>query len=122
MATPWPDKPCPYCQQTIADLLSELATDPDQATPDYRALMSRKPGGAITCPYCQGAVEYEPNGNDLVASGRVPLRSSRAKTEDRARMYGQAFLNKANTAPEEWVADDKGMPGALRGYRSAEDP
>jgi hypothetical protein len=47
---------------------------------------------------------------------------TRAKTEDRARRYGQVFLNKADTTSEEWVADDKGMPGALRGYRYAEDP
>jgi hypothetical protein len=122
MATPWPDKPCPHCQQTITDLLSEMVPDADQATPDYRAINARQSGGAITCPYCQGAVEYDPNGEDLVASRRTPLRYSRTKTEDRARKYGQVFLNKADTTPEEWVADDKGMPGALRGYRYAEDP
>ena len=122
MATPWPDKPCPHCQQTITDLLSEMVPDSDQATPDYRALNARKPGGAITCPYCQGALEYDPNGEDLVFSRQTPLRYSRAKTEDRAKKYGQVFLNKADITPEEWIADDKGMPGALRGYRYAEDP
>jgi hypothetical protein len=122
MATPWPDKPCPSCQQTITDLLAEMVPDSDQATPDYRALNARKPGGAITCPYCQEAVEYDPNGEDLVRSTRTPLRYSRAKTENRARNYGKAFLNKTDTSPEEWVADDKGMSGALRGYRYAEDP
>jgi hypothetical protein len=122
MATPWPDKPCPHCQQTITDLLSEMVLDSDQATPDYRALNARTPGGAITCPYCQGAVEYDPNGEDLVASTRSPLRYSRVKTEDPARKYGQVFFKKPDTTPEEWVADDKGMLGALRGYRYAEDP
>ena len=122
MATPWPDKPCPHCRRTITDLLSEMVPDADQTTPDYKALHDRKPGGAITCPYCQGAVEYHANGDDLVASTRTPLRYSRPKTEDRARRYGQVFLNQAQTTPEEWVADDKGMPGALRGYRYAEDP
>jgi hypothetical protein len=122
MATPWPDKPCPHCRQTITDLISEMVPDLDQGTPDYRALNARRPGGAITCPYCQGAVEYDLNGEDLVVSRRTPLRYSRAKTEDRAEKYGQVFLNKADTTPEEWVADDKGMPGALRGYRYAEDP
>ena len=34
----------------------------------------------------------------------------------------QVFLNQAATTPEEWAAHDKGMPGALRGYRYAEDP
>jgi hypothetical protein len=52
----------------------------------------------------------------------VPLRYSRQKMESRAKGYGQVFLNKADATPEEWVADDKGMPGALRGYRYAEDP
>jgi hypothetical protein len=122
MATPWPDKPCPHCRQVVTDLISEMVPDSDQAGPDYRALNARKPGGAITCPYCQGAVEYDTNGEDLVASGRSPLRYSRTKTEERARSYGQVFLNKANATPEEWIADDKGMSGALRGYRYAEDP
>jgi hypothetical protein len=122
MATPWPDKPCPHCRQTITDLLSEMVPDSDQVTPEHRALNARKPGGAITCPYCQGAVEYDLNGEDLVASRRKPLRYSRAKTEDRAQKYGAVFLNKSDATPEEWVADDKGMPGALQGYRYAEDP
>jgi hypothetical protein len=99
-----------------------MVPDSDQATPDYKAHNSRKPGGAITCPYCQGAVEYDPNGEDLLKSSRTPLRYPRAKTEDRAKKYGQVFLNKTDTTPEEWVADDKGMPGALQGYRYAEDP
>src|SRR5689334_21486012 len=122
MATPWPDRPCPHCRRTITDLLSEMVPDDDQDTPDYQALVGRKPGGAITCPYCQGAVEYDPNGEDLVASRRTPLRYSRAKTEARAKQYGQVFLNKPDATPEEWLADDKGMPGALGGYRYAEDP
>jgi hypothetical protein len=58
----------------------------------------------------------------LIASGRTPLRYRRAKTEDRARKYGQVFLNKPDTTPEQWIADDKGMIGALQGYRYAEDP
>lgn len=121
MATPWPDKPCPHCQQIITDLLIEMVSDADQATPHYRALNGRSPGGAITCPYCQGAVEYDPNGEDLVVASRTPLHYSREKTEDRARKYGQVFLNKADATPEEWISDDKGMAGALRGYKYAED-
>jgi hypothetical protein len=61
-------------------------------------------------------------GEDLVRSDRAPLRYSRPKTEDRARKYGQVFLNQADATPEEWVAHDKGMPGFFRGYRYAEDP
>jgi hypothetical protein len=55
-------------------------------------------------------------------SNRVPRRYSRPKTEDRARNYGQVFLNQADATPEEWVAHDKGLAGALRGYRYAEVP
>lgn len=122
MATPWPDKPCPYCGQTITDLLMEMVPDADQATPDYKAINDRRPGGAVTCLYCQGAVEYHPNGEDLVQSDRRPLRFSRPKTENRARSYGHVFLNKTDVTPEEWVAHDKGMPGAFQNYRYAEDP
>jgi hypothetical protein len=99
-----------------------MIPDADQASQDYEAINARKPGGAITCPYCEGAVEYAADGENLVKSDRTPLRYSRAKTEDRARRYGQVFLNKNDATPEEWVEHDKGMPGALRGYRYAEDP
>jgi hypothetical protein len=100
----------------------EMVMDRDQGTADYKAIIDRKPGGAITCPYCQEAVEYHANGEDLVQSSRIPLRYSRPKTETRAQDYGQVFLNKSNATPEEWVAHDKGMPGAFRGYKYAEDP
>lgn len=121
MATPWPDKPCPFCGQTITDLLLEMVPDADQVSADYQAINYRKPGGAVTCPFCQEAIEYHPNGDDLVQSNRIPLRYSRPKSEGRARRYGFVFLNKAGTTPEEWVDHDKGMPGALRGYKYAED-
>src|SRR5258708_4235000 len=122
MATPWPDKPCPHCGKTITDLIMEMVPDANQVTAAYAAINARTPGGALTCAYCQGAIEYHSNGADLVQSSRIPLRYSRRKTEDRARSYGQVFLKKAGATPEEWIADDKGMPGALRGYRYAEDP
>lgn len=122
MATPWPDKPCPHCQQTITDLLLEMVPDEHVGSADYKAINDRKPGGAITCPYCQHAVEYALNGEDLVQSHRIPLRYSRAKTEDRAIAYGKIFLSRGNTTPEEWAEQDKGMPGAFRNYRYAEDP
>jgi hypothetical protein len=122
MATPWPDKPCPYCGNSITDLLAELVPDTEQATADYVAIVGRRPGGAIACAYCQQAIEYASNGEDLVQSGRPPLRYSRKKTEDRARGYCQVFLNKVDATPKEWVADDKAMVGALRGYKYAEDP
>jgi hypothetical protein len=99
-----------------------MVPDSDQTTPKYMALNLRKPGGAITCPYCQEAIGYHANGDDLVASVIAPLRYSRAKTEDRAKKYDQVFMNKNDCGPEEWIADDKGMVGALRGYRYAEDP
>jgi hypothetical protein len=121
MATPWPDKPCPYCGQIITDLLLEMVPDTDRGTAAYRAINDRKPGGAVTCPYCQQGVEYDQNGDDLVSSSKTPLRYSRAKTEERAKVFGQIFLNRADTPPEEWAAQDKGMPGAFRDYRYAED-
>jgi hypothetical protein len=122
MATPWPDKPCPHCHQIITDLLLEMVPDGEHTTAAYKAINNRKPGGAVTCPYCQEAVEYDANGEDLVQSKLVPLRYSRLKTEDRAENYGRVFLNKVNTTPEEWLEHDKGMPGAFRGYHYAEIP
>ena len=121
MATPWPDKPCPHCFQVITDLLLEMTPDSVHGTLEYKAINDRKPGGAITCPYCQQSVEYDTNGEDLISSMRVPLRYSRAKTEGRAKSYGQIFFNKPDTTPDDWADQDKGMPGAFRGYRYAED-
>lgn len=103
------------------DLLMEMVPDKAQLTPDYRAIIARQPGGSVTCAYCQAAVEYDTNGEDLVRSNRVPLRYSRSKTEDRARRYGQVFLDKPDATPEEWLAHDKGIPGAFRDYQYAED-
>jgi hypothetical protein len=40
----------------------EMVPDAVQATPDYQAIIARQPGGAVTCGYCQGAVEYDENG------------------------------------------------------------
>lgn len=121
MGTPWPDKPCPHCGKIITDLLSEMVPDPLQTTSDYAAIVGRRPGGAITCPFCQSAVEYAANGEDLVASAREPLRYSRTKMENRALTFGRVFLEKEGTTPEEWLAVDRGMVEALRGYRWAEE-
>jgi hypothetical protein len=122
MATPWPDRPCPHCGKVITDLTMEMVPDADQTSAAYVAINSRAPGGAVTCAYCEGAIEYHANGEDMVQSATRPLRYSRRKTEERAKQYGQVFLNKPDATPEEWLADDKGMHGALRGYRYAEDP
>jgi len=100
----------------------EMVPDTDQTTAAYKAICTRRPGGAVTCPYCQEAVEYDANGEDLVQSSRAPLRYSRKKTVDRAKQYGQAFLNNPDMTPEEWAGHDKAMPGAFRGYQYAEDP
>jgi hypothetical protein len=121
MATPWPDKPCPYCHQVITDLLLEMVPDAERAKPGYKAINDRKPGGAITCPYCQEAVEYAQNGDDLAPSSLIPFRFSRAKTVERAKRFGEVFLDQPETTPEEWAEHDKGMSGAFRGYRYAED-
>jgi hypothetical protein len=100
----------------------EMVPDGDQATPEYRAVALRQPGGSVTCAYCQAALEYDANGEDLVRSTRSPLRYSRLKTEDRAQRYGVVFMNRTDATPEEWLAHDKGMRGALKAYRYAEDP
>jgi hypothetical protein len=121
---PWPDQLCPHsaCMQLIRDLLAEMVPNADQAKPEFKALVGQAPGGAITCPYCQGAVEYEQNGRTLVVSTRSPLRYSRTKMEIRAKDYGsQKKPPDAGMTPEQWVAEEKLMPGALHGYIYVED-
>jgi hypothetical protein len=93
-----------------------------QATPEFKAVVSQMPGGALTCPYCQRAVEYEIDGKTLAISARKPLRYSRMKMELRAQDYGK-HTSPPNIAmtPEQWVAEEKLMPGALHAYKYVED-
>jgi hypothetical protein len=121
---PWPNQSCPHadCSRLIRDLLAEMVPNADQARPEFKAILGQSPGGAITCPYCQQAVEYNLNGKSLVRSARVPLRYSRSKMERRATDYGsQKNPPDATMTPEQWVAEEKLMPGALHGYQYVED-
>lgn len=120
MASPWPNKPCPHCGRKLTDLLAEMVDPSQKGRPEHKALVGMQPGGAITCPYCQGAIGFDTAG-DLVLSNLPPLRYSRVLIEQRARDYGQHFHQNPNLTPEEWMEQDKAMPGALRGYRYAED-
>ena len=122
--SPWPNQPCPHptCNRLIKDLLAELVLNEEQARPEFKAVVMQRPGGTITCPYCQGAVEYQADGKTLGVSRQTPLRFSRSKTEARARDYG-SLKNPPipDMTPEEWIAEEKLMLGALQGYRYAED-
>jgi len=120
MATPWPNKPCPCCGGLITDLLAEMIERSQKGGSEQKALIGMRPGGAITCPYCQGAIEYDAAGG-LIQSPRTPLRYSRSLIEQRARDFGSHFHRNPNLTPEEWIELDKAMPGALQGYRYAED-
>jgi hypothetical protein len=99
-----------------------MVPDDDQRTPEFQALLAQTPGGAITCPYCAGAVEYAADGQSLVVSSATPLRYSRTKMETRARDYGlQTNPPDFTMTPERWAAQEKLMFGALHQYRYAED-
>jgi hypothetical protein len=99
-----------------------MVSDEEQTTPEFKAVVAQQPGGAITCPYCAEAVEYDVDAKTLVISTRTPLRYSRAKMERRAADYGsQTTPPNPTMTPEEWIAEEKLMPGALQGYQYAED-
>jgi hypothetical protein len=52
----------------------------------------------------------------------TPLRYARAKMERRAKDYGsQKSPTVHGMTPEQWIAEEKLMPGALQGYIYAED-
>jgi hypothetical protein len=106
----------------IRDLLAEMLPDSDRGKPELRALVLQSPGGAITCPYCRQAVEYGSDGQALTASPLTPLRYSRKKMEIRAKDYGTHRIpSDPNMSAEQWIAEEKLMPGALAGYVYAED-
>ncbi len=121
---PWPNQACPHpgCRQPIRDLLAEMVPNADQARAEFKAVLGQTPGGAITCPYCKQAVEYDTDGKSLVVSARVPFRYSRTKMERRATGYGshKSPPDMAMT-PEQWVAEEKLMLGALHGYQYVEN-
>jgi hypothetical protein len=93
----------------------EMVRDSDQTTAEYLAINARKPGGAGTCAYCQGAIDYHSNGEDLVQSSRIPLRYSRQKTEDRAKSYGQVFLKRPTLHPRNGWRTTKECPVLSKG-------
>ncbi|MCI0379903.1 MAG: hypothetical protein L0215_20160 [Gemmataceae bacterium] len=99
-----------------------MVPNDDQAKPEFKALVGQKPGGAITCPFCQGPVEYQSDGTTLAISKLTPLRYSRRKMERRAVNYGNQ-KNPPNPimTPEQWIAEEKLMTGALQGYKYVED-
>jgi hypothetical protein len=68
------------------------------------------------------AGQYSKDGQTLEVSSRPPLRYSRTKMELRASDYG-AHRNPPDMSmtPEQWVAEEKQMPGALLGYVYVED-
>ncbi len=73
-------------------------------------------------PVCQRAVEYGMDGRSLVASARPPLRYSRTKMVLRAKDYGsQKRPPDPAMTPQQWIAEEKLMPGALHGYIYVED-
>jgi hypothetical protein len=121
---PWPNQFCPHPgrRQPIRDLLAEMVPNADQARRDFKAVLGQAPCGAITCPYCQQAIEYDTDGTSLVPSARVPLRYSRIKMERRASDYGKhKSPPEMSMTPEQWVAEEKLMPGAPHGYQYVED-
>jgi hypothetical protein len=62
------------------------------------------------------------DGKTLVVSSIAPLRYSRAKMEMRAGDYGaQKNPPEPGMTPEQWIAEEKMMPGALHGYAYIED-
>ena len=99
-----------------------MVANEDQAKPEFKAVVGQKSGGAITCPFCQAAVEYAADGQTLAPSQLTPLRYSRVKLVERAKDYGSQKNSPDPTlTPEEWIAEEKLMPGALLGYKYAED-
>jgi hypothetical protein len=99
-----------------------MVTNEEHVKLQFKALVAQRPGGAIACPFCQNAVEYAIDGKTLVTSQLPPFRYSRAKMERRATDYGtQKRPPDPDMTPEQWIAEEKLMAGALQGYTYVED-
>src|SRR5438128_455744 len=53
---------CLYCQGYIIDALLECVPAAKRVDPGYNLLFQAKPGAALACPYCNGLIGFDDQG------------------------------------------------------------
>ncbi len=113
---------CLWCQGEIVDALLECVPAEKRSSTAYRSLSLCKPGGALACPFCNGLIAFDDDGNvSPPTSGWPVFRYGRALCEAKKLADGAPA---ATTLPD-WALQYRFMnPGThlpLTEYTYAED-
>lgn len=64
---------CLYCRGYIADALLECLPSAKRSSPEYRLLFYARPGAALACPYCNGLIGFDDDGQPRVPQTGWPV-------------------------------------------------
>jgi hypothetical protein len=64
---------CLYCRGYIADALLVRLPATKRSSPAYRMLFYARPGAALACPYCNGLIGFDDNGQAQVPQTGWPV-------------------------------------------------
>jgi hypothetical protein len=82
---------CLYCQGYIADALLECVPMGRKADPAYKLLFLAKPGAALACPYCNGLIGFDDQGQPTSPlSGWPVFRYGEAELEAKKLADGES--------------------------------
>ena len=91
---------CLWCQGEIVDALLECIPAEKRSSPAFHSLSFCKPGAALACPYCNGLIAFDNDGNVSPPTSGWPIfRYGRALCEDKKLTDGEP----AATALSDWA-------------------
>jgi hypothetical protein len=64
---------CVYCFGEIVDALLECLPADQKTSAAYRLLFFRQPGAALACPYCNGLIGFDNNGEPAIPQSGWPV-------------------------------------------------
>lgn len=113
---------CLYCRGYIADALLECVPAARRSNPAYRLLFQARPGAALACPYCNGLIGFNDEGQPQVPRPGWPVfRYGRAELEIKRRTDGEPD----DVSLTDWALRHRfTRPGArppFKGYTYAEE-
>jgi hypothetical protein len=105
---------CLYCQGYIVDALLECVPAALRSLPAFRLLFNARPGGALACPYCNGLLGFDDQGQPQVPQPGWPVfRYGRSELEVKKLADGEP----AATALADWALRHRFVqPGTHRPF------
>ena len=81
---------CLYCQGYISDALLECVPAIIRSRPAYRLLFQTRPEAALACPYCNGLLGFDDDGQPCVPKSGWPVfRYGEAELETKKQADGE---------------------------------